>query len=111
LESLKDQLQLLSIRLRQHDAALRGLAQGNLPHPAKLLHPLDVAEKIHRVRFISRKSREDRRPNFRRILSANGFAVLGSISSSPTAFTSPPRSTAQHPGKRAAIAEHRFPAR
>src|SRR5260370_30511976 len=65
------------IRLRQHDTALRGLAQRNLSQLAKLPHPLEVAEKIDRVGFASRKSRENRRPNLSGILSSNRLAVLG----------------------------------
>src|SRR5260370_1618202 len=64
------------MRLRQHDTALRGLAQRNLSQLAKLPHPLEVAEKIDRVGFASRQSREDRRPNLSGILSSNRLAVL-----------------------------------
>src|SRR5260370_26880312 len=65
------------IRLRQHDTALRGVAQSNRSQLAKLPHPLEVAEKIDRVGFASRKSRENRRPNLSGILSSNRLAVLG----------------------------------
>src|SRR6266702_7900761 len=75
-EAFKDLPQLLLIGLRQHEAALCRLAQGNLPRFAKLSYPLDVAEKIDDVRFVSRKSREDRRPDLRRILAPQRLAVF-----------------------------------
>src|SRR5712664_1276696 len=76
-ESFKDLPQLLLIRLRQHDATLRRIAQRNLPRLAKLSHARDVAEKIHGVRFVPRKGREDCRPYLCGILASYRLAVLG----------------------------------
>src|SRR5712691_430805 len=76
-ESLEELPQLLLIRLGQNDATLRRIAQRNLLDFAKLSHPLDVAEKIHDVRFVPRKGRKNRRPDISSILAAHRLAVFG----------------------------------
>src|SRR5229473_69874 len=76
-ESLEELPQLLLIRLGQNDATLRRIAQRNLLDFAKLSHPLDVAEKIHDVRFVPCEGREDRRPDISSILASHRLAVFG----------------------------------
>src|SRR5260370_20570553 len=76
-ESLEELPQLLLIWLGQNDATLSRIAQHNLLDFAKLSHPLDVAEKIHDVRFVPRKGRKNRRPDISSILAAHWLAVFG----------------------------------
>jgi hypothetical protein len=60
----------------KNEATAAGFAIVDLPHFAKVLHAIDVAEKIDDVVFVMREGREDGGPDFGGLFAANGFAIF-----------------------------------
>src|SRR5216684_3654837 len=76
-KTLEEFRKLRFTRLRQHQAALGGFAIMNFVKLAEFANAFDVAEEINDEEFIGSESGKDGSPNQRRVLAADGFAVLG----------------------------------
>src|SRR5580692_633136 len=85
-EALEKLEQLTLAGFGHYHATSAGFAKLNLSRFAKLQNAIDVAEKIHHKVFFEGQGREDGRPNLRRLLAANRFAVFRFNEFEPNGF-------------------------